>query len=945
MSRFRTLFQKILPHGLFWSWNLLFLSVVYFGLLPFILYHLFAELIDGTLPGNVALSGGFLLAVPLVSTLVGALYLRHQPARLLALFYGVEGPLFCVALFRLFILRDVTPGAGLILVLISLAILGFGYGIAFPEAPRSRLAALCRMLTASLCLTVSLYFGALLLFYAVPVAIWLLKGFFSFEWVAGIGNLFRHGSLFVVFWGFWGVLLFLYAASLFAVLPLFLVYLYGRECLRMARAVRPLIGALGIAASLLVVPALCEGLYQHLGRQTQRQALATLATPPQSDAERQDRLRRAEELRAGLLNAYLASYRYLSSTGTNDHITELYEKNAGTSRTVAQKLQGLYNLLADPFLYHGASLTADRDEAERLYEQFFDEPIQKAERETIVRTLQATWDRDGRQAGLVNIGQRRVLLRRQELTTRQAGDLAEVELHEVYENQTVEEQEIFYYFTLPESAVITGLYLGDSDDRSKRFPFVVAPRGAAQKVYNAEVRRRADPSLLEQVGPRQYRLRAFPIPARPRLTRSMELPTGPQPVMHLWLSYRSFVDPATSAIPLPALVERRNVYFSSGTERLQSGRRVSLPDSTWLPESIKAEQPAMKATRRIDFDGGLAVTATPIAESTVLPAGQSFAVVLDRSRSMGRHRAAVADALAWLRREVEPKNRVHLYLTAAPSRGESVEKREKLEGFDATGVTYYGGHGASLLLSSIAEPLRQGGYRAILVLTDEGSLDLADDKGAILDLAAPVYMVHVGGRLSAGYDDATLATIEKRGGAAVTSLGEAFFRLAEPPATGGLWFAERDAGYRFTVEQTLPSSAPPKPAPPLPRLAADDPFRAVAARKLILAESADFDPAYPERIDAAHRVAKQQGIVTAYSSMLVLVDDRQRAALKQAEEEKDRFQRTVESGKETLTSPHDLLVSGVPEPEEWALLGLGLVGIALYLRRTLPRRRLLGQPA
>ena len=46
--------------------------------------------------------------------------------------------------------------------------------------------------------------------------------------------------------------------------------------------------------------------------------------------------------------------------------------------------------------------------------------------------------------------------------------------------------------------------MGDTSDRSKRYEFKVSPRGAAQKVYNSQVRRERpiDPALLEQVGPR-----------------------------------------------------------------------------------------------------------------------------------------------------------------------------------------------------------------------------------------------------------------------------------------------------------------------------------------------------------------------------------------------------------------------------------------------------------
>lgn len=60
-------------------------------------------------------------------------------------------------------------------------------------------------------------------------------------------------------------------------------------------------------------------------------------------------------------------------------------------------------------------------------------------------------------------------------------------------------------------AVLTGVWLGNSPDPNARFPFQVAPRGAAQAVYRNETRVIRDPALLEQIGPRQYRLRIFPI--------------------------------------------------------------------------------------------------------------------------------------------------------------------------------------------------------------------------------------------------------------------------------------------------------------------------------------------------------------------------------------------------------------------------------------------------
>jgi putative PEP-CTERM system integral membrane protein len=145
---------------------------------------------------------------------------------------------------------------------------------------------------------------------------------------------------------------------------------------------------------------------------------------------------------------------------------------------------------------------------------------------------------------------------------------------------------------LPESAVITGLWLGDTNKLGDRFPFVVAPRGAAQQVYNDQVRQRVDPALLEQVGPRQYRLRAFPIPVRSTPRRG----ESPQPQeMHLWLTYKVMQQQAGWA--LPQLAEKRNIFWNDDTKRTYNGQEargeskeqeviVSLLERRWLASAF-----------------------------------------------------------------------------------------------------------------------------------------------------------------------------------------------------------------------------------------------------------------------------------------------------------------------------------------------------------------------
>jgi hypothetical protein len=84
-------------------------------------------------------------------------------------------------------------------------------------------------------------------------------------------------------------------------------------------------------------------------------------------------------------------------------------------------------------------------------------------------------------------------------------------------------------------------------------------------------------------------------------------------------------------------------------------------------------------------------------------------------------------------------------------------------------------------------------------------------------------------------------------------------------------------------------------------------------------------------LDQLHAIAKQAEIVTPYSSMLVLVNDRQREALAAAENAADRFSREVETGQDELTDPgNPLNVQVVPEANDFlgflALLLLGGLG-------------------
>jgi putative PEP-CTERM system integral membrane protein len=384
----------------------------------------------------------------------------------------------------------------------------------------------------TLMLIAGLYAGAVLLFYALPIAWVVLQEFFKFNWLAELVRMLTWDNL---GWSWWlpiGFFLFCFSSTLFIVMPSAFTALYLYSGRRVWNAFASQYGSnRAIAGSVTVVTAWLA-IFIVLQQQPQTQAFVLLQNPAQTDSSRQALLAKSNTIRSGLLNAYLSSYRYLS-TRENNHIRAMYKSVFGLPETDGQILQNLYNQLMSPFLYNGSF--ADGEKAAKLYAEFFDTPIQRAEKEAIQHALQSTANREEAKAGLLNVNQKKVWMRSQHLTVKPQGDWADVELHEVYNNQTTNLQEVFYSFSLPESAVITGLWLGDTNNLQNRFPFQVSPRGAAQKVYTEQVRERIDPALLEQVGPRQYRLRAFRVPPKPSAIRVSLVQNQPTE-MHLWLT-------------------------------------------------------------------------------------------------------------------------------------------------------------------------------------------------------------------------------------------------------------------------------------------------------------------------------------------------------------------------------------------------------------------------
>jgi putative PEP-CTERM system integral membrane protein len=682
-------------------------------------------------------------------------------------------------------------------------------------------------------------------------------------------------------------------------------------------------------------------------RQPQHLAFKLLETPPTSPDEARSLLERQKVIRAGLLNAYLAPVRYVSAVGEVRHVSAMYEWAFDMPREQARQVQRLYEAVARPVLYapvhapesaptrDGQSLRREPLEAANLYQTFFDQPIADAEREAIVRAVRSTWSADQARAAWLAVDDREVHLARQEVTVTENGDWAEVELYEVYQNQTGEREEVIYYFSLPESAVVTGVWLGNSPDREERFNFRISPRGAAQAMYRSQIWRGRDPALVEQIGPCQYRLRVFPIQPQgmhwdEETGRSL-VEEGPP--LYMWLTYR--VLSQDQAWPLPRLAEKRNVYWDQATVRLVNGAPMTGYVESWLPVSLPTGSQVSPVTHRVDFPGGQTVIARPVSGGDLpkVPDDLQLALVLDRSGSMTPHAGDVIRALARLDQATEQGATVDVYLTASRYRGEA-PSRVNLAEMARANVMYYGGQNAAELLAQFHTLQTGQEYDGILVLTDGSGYELGAGNIQVPIPEAPVWIVHLDGDLPLGYDDATLEAIQASGGGVSGDIDDALTRLALAlEAEKSISSPDVIDGYVWSILPTAAAGSDDAADDDALIHAESDAYAAVAARRLIL------DTVQRQRgrldqlttLDHLHAMAIEQGIVTPYSSMIVLVNQRQENMLDRLEMRDDRFQREVEEVGNTM-SQNPLTVTGVPEPEEWLLLALATGMLIWYMR-------------
>ena len=228
-----------------------------------------------------------------------------------------------------------------------------------------------------------------------------------------------------------------------------------------------------------------------------------------------------------------------------------------------------------------------------------------------------------------------------------------------------------------------------------------------------------------------------------------------------------------------------------------------------------------------------------------------------------------------------------MYITNVTS--EQPQTFENVSDWDVNQQIFFGTLQTEDMLNQYQQLKNDRNYDAILVITDEGSYELSQDKQTIPTIDAPLWMVHLGGEYPRAYNDVVLQAIQKSRGGVADSIPVVMKRLATETSQG----VSVIDGYSWQVTNSDATTNTTK-----------NTIEPISARQLVYYLSGQGDQELSlQQLDNIHNVAKTYDIVTPYSSMIVLVNDQQREELRLAEEREDRFDREVEKGFEDLNQP------------------------------------------
>lgn len=538
-------------------------------------------------------------------------------------------------------------------------------------------------------------------------------------------------------------------------------------------------------------------------------------------------------------------------TKNSKPISQLYRPSFGEINL--DILDRIFLAVAYPLVYYGPEIEYSQYQA---YDQLFTAPTLKTDtRPTIVDLVD----------------------RQIEVTTLEAGLLAQVTQTDTFQNSGFNEEEVIYEFSLPYEVVMIDLKLGPNLE----FPGQIAPRGAAQETYQQQLARRRDPALLETIGPRQYRLRVYPIPSK----------TQPEN-LKVSFTYLSLAHP--QGIGLPSYSRQSNLelntasinYFVDGQRATaQKGWLQADKTNSCLSNPIQFSTDNLNVTINQTSNWDCTSSDSVVTGTTSL-SGKRIGVVYDVGLlpSQVDSGPELTELLAPLQdTDVLTKNEVELIYF-----NDLVSQPVRITPDSVQSISPIFRHGVSDLDSAVATVNNRYNYDLLILVTDYPQNRFWETPSLNLDKAPLTYLVHPNGVLPRFSQNFTTSLLVEANYVA-TSLDEAlaFYQAEQSKQSQQVVMGPITVNFTPTNFPTDNPTWPDMPETVWQPLLSRAFFIHQLQSQASISPSLDF-------LDRAHTFAKNYQMVTPYSSYIALVNQTQQQQLDRNATQSDRYNEQVQ---------------------------------------------------
>jgi len=602
-----------LVNNLFWGFNLLLIFFLiineFFGDFFVPVFRLLSK---GHSLTNVSFYSLLLYSIVLIGVFVG-LKLKEKPAFKLKVLFGLEIPLLLIVIIRQEMLYDLNLSLKYLFLLFFALVLIYWIQIYIQHNKTNSIFLPVLKLRKLLLFAFGIFFSALFIFTTVPLGLVLLKNsllnFRIIEDLYLIGYLIIN--LLLIF-----MLILVFNPALFAF----------RYSLKSFKQMICKFNWKAKANYLISILILFSALY-FLNISSPDYMYLELKKEPSLIKQKEMFFKSTDKLKQELRQIDSLKYYYLGSV-QNNFFCHVLEYEFDMNSTQKKFLQHTYNLFMFPFFYQDTEKIdyEIENEVNNIYEYYFDQPI-----------YESSYNFDyGDSFTAVHID-------KQEVDVNEYGDIAEIEICETYSTKSKFSQEIVYHFALPYNSVITGLWISDDKNLDKKYPGLVAPSGAAQKVYENEVRKQVDPALLSHIGTNEYLLRAFPVMSKERISQdtSFDIRYVNNYQFRLWYRYKTFIS-KNNNWKLPKLLYNWNVNWSDETKIFINGE-ISNRLNSWLPNHVVATKSTMLKEHTAIISDSVQISSKSIELHEWIQSNDNIAFLIDGSYSMNRNRKKLTD--------------------------------------------------------------------------------------------------------------------------------------------------------------------------------------------------------------------------------------------------------------------------------------------------------------